>query len=153
MTPRLTHGTSNVKLSAGELPTLTSAVPNWRSGDTIPLGRRTLRVLSIRDDDADQPPVPGRLRTWPNERLALGRPRIGLGTAFEPARTPHDARAEVHCGDQSDARYELTSSKVDGSTSAERQMEPLWSPVVATGRNRSQMLIPKPRETKRKPLP
>jgi hypothetical protein len=37
--------------------TLTSAVPNWRSGDTIPLGRKTLRVLDIRDDDADQPPV------------------------------------------------------------------------------------------------
>jgi hypothetical protein len=38
--------------------TLTSAVPNWRSGDTIPLGRgRTLRMVSVRDDDADQPPV------------------------------------------------------------------------------------------------
>jgi hypothetical protein len=37
--------------------TLKSAVPNWRLGDTIPLGRRTLRVLSVRDDDADQPPV------------------------------------------------------------------------------------------------
>ena len=40
-----------------EPPTLTTAVPNWRSGDTIPLGRRTLRVVSVRDDDADQPPV------------------------------------------------------------------------------------------------
>jgi hypothetical protein len=40
-----------------EPPTLSSAVPNWRSGDTIPLGRRTLRVVSVRDDDADQPPV------------------------------------------------------------------------------------------------
>jgi len=40
-----------------EPPTLTSAVPNWKAGDTIPLGRRTLRVLGIRDDDADQPPV------------------------------------------------------------------------------------------------
>jgi len=39
-------------------PTLTSAVPNWSPGDTIPLGRnRTLRVVSVRDDDADQPPV------------------------------------------------------------------------------------------------
>ena len=34
-----------------------SAVPNWRPGDTIQLGRRTLRVLGVRDDDADQPPV------------------------------------------------------------------------------------------------
>ena len=35
---------------------LTSVVPNWRSGDTIHLGE-TLRVISKRDDDADQPPV------------------------------------------------------------------------------------------------
>jgi hypothetical protein len=28
-----------------------------REGDEIPLGRRTLRVVGIRDDDADQPPV------------------------------------------------------------------------------------------------
>jgi hypothetical protein len=40
-----------------EPPALASAVPNWRSGDTIPLGRRTLRVVRVRDDDADQPPV------------------------------------------------------------------------------------------------
>jgi hypothetical protein len=40
-----------------EPPTLASAVPNWRTGDTIPLGRTTLRVVRVRDDDADQPPV------------------------------------------------------------------------------------------------
>jgi hypothetical protein len=38
-------------------PTLASAVPNWKAGDTIPLGRTTLRVVGIRDDDADRPPV------------------------------------------------------------------------------------------------
>jgi hypothetical protein len=38
-------------------PTLASAVPNWKAGDTIPLGRRMLRVIGIRDDNADQPPV------------------------------------------------------------------------------------------------
>ena len=39
-------------------PTFESAVPNWRPGDVIPLGRgRTLRVVGTRDDDADQPPV------------------------------------------------------------------------------------------------
>jgi hypothetical protein len=37
---------------------LTSAVPNWGPGDTIPLGRsRTLVVVGVRDDDAEQPPV------------------------------------------------------------------------------------------------
>ena len=38
-------------------PTMASVVPNWKAGDTIPLGRRTLRVVAVRDDDADQPPV------------------------------------------------------------------------------------------------
>jgi hypothetical protein len=33
-------------------PTFETAVPTWRAGDEIPLGRRALR-----DDDADQPPV------------------------------------------------------------------------------------------------
>jgi hypothetical protein len=36
---------------------LSAAVPNWRPGDSISLGRRTLRVVAVRDDDADQPPV------------------------------------------------------------------------------------------------
>lgn len=41
-----------------EPPSLATAVPNWRAGDTIPLNRdRTLRVVRVRDDDADQPPV------------------------------------------------------------------------------------------------
>jgi hypothetical protein len=41
-----------------EPPTIRSAVTNWRPGDTIPLGpNRTLQVVRIRDDDADQPPV------------------------------------------------------------------------------------------------
>jgi len=40
-----------------EASTLTSAVPNWSSGDTIPLGARTLRVVDFRDDDADELPV------------------------------------------------------------------------------------------------
>jgi hypothetical protein len=40
-----------------EPPRLSSAVPNWRVGDTIPLGHKALRVVGKRDDDADQPPV------------------------------------------------------------------------------------------------
>lgn len=57
-----------------EPPTLTSAVPNWSSGDTIPLGAgKTLRVVDVRDNDADH------LRSWssrtrPDERLAGARP-------------------------------------------------------------------------------
>jgi hypothetical protein len=43
--------------AAVDPPTLEAAVPNWKAGDTIPLGRTTLRVVAVRDDDADQPPV------------------------------------------------------------------------------------------------
>jgi hypothetical protein len=38
-------------------PSLSTAVPTWRPGDTIPLGARTLRVIEIRNTDADQAPV------------------------------------------------------------------------------------------------
>jgi hypothetical protein len=38
-------------------PTVRVAVPNWRAGDTITVGHRSLRVVDVRDDDADQPPA------------------------------------------------------------------------------------------------
>jgi hypothetical protein len=34
-----------------------TVTPSWGAGDTIHLGKRTLRVLGIRDDDSDAPPV------------------------------------------------------------------------------------------------
>jgi hypothetical protein len=41
-----------------EPPMLSSAVPNWSPWDVIALGRgRALRVVEIRDDEADAPPV------------------------------------------------------------------------------------------------
>jgi hypothetical protein len=44
--------------AAADPPRIESAVPNWSSGDTIPLGAgRTLRVVEVRDEDAEQPPV------------------------------------------------------------------------------------------------
>lgn len=43
--------------SPADPPTFSSEL-NWRQGDVVPLGRdRRLRVLGVRDDDADQPPV------------------------------------------------------------------------------------------------
>jgi hypothetical protein len=37
---------------------LEAAVPNWRPGDVLTLSRgRQLRVVGVRDDDADRPPV------------------------------------------------------------------------------------------------
>ena len=47
-----------------EPPTLSSAVPDWGIGHTIHLGKRTLRVIGKRDDDADAPPVLV-VETWP----------------------------------------------------------------------------------------
>jgi hypothetical protein len=38
-------------------PKLGSAVPNWSSGDTIPLGAKTLRVVDVRYDKADDASV------------------------------------------------------------------------------------------------
>ena len=39
-------------------PSFRTGVYVWRPGDTIPLtADRTLRVLGVRDDDADQPPA------------------------------------------------------------------------------------------------
>jgi hypothetical protein len=43
--------------AAAEPSTLECAVPNWKPGDSIHVGRRTLRVVAVRDDDADRPPV------------------------------------------------------------------------------------------------
>jgi hypothetical protein len=40
-----------------EPATFSAAVPNWREGDTLHFGKRTLRVVGRRDDDAEQPPV------------------------------------------------------------------------------------------------
>jgi hypothetical protein len=51
-------------------PVLHTAVPTWDVSDTIPLGAdRTLRVIAIRENDADQPPaLPVDDRTDPNGR-------------------------------------------------------------------------------------
>ena len=44
--------------SPADPPHFRSSTLNWRQGDKIYLtGERTLRVLGVRDDDADQPPV------------------------------------------------------------------------------------------------
>jgi hypothetical protein len=41
-----------------EPPSITSAVPNWRPGRTIPVGRETLRVVEMRPGaDPDDDPV------------------------------------------------------------------------------------------------
>jgi hypothetical protein len=38
-------------------PQADGTVPNWKAGDAIYFGYKTLRVVGTRDDDADEPPV------------------------------------------------------------------------------------------------
>jgi hypothetical protein len=38
-------------------PTLTTGAASWQAGDTIPLGRRTLRVVEVREGNVEQPIV------------------------------------------------------------------------------------------------
>jgi hypothetical protein len=40
-----------------EPSSFSSAVPNWTPGKTIHFGHRTVRVVAVRDDDGDSPPV------------------------------------------------------------------------------------------------
>jgi hypothetical protein len=43
-----------VLLGSHDPPTFRSAPGvSWKAGDTIAIGRRTMRVLGVRDDDAD----------------------------------------------------------------------------------------------------
>ena len=62
-----------------EPATLRSAVPNWRPGDMISFGHKTLRVVSMRDDDGDQPPVlvveevEGKANDDANQRRSVAR--------------------------------------------------------------------------------
>jgi hypothetical protein len=63
-----------------EPPTFATAVPSWLPGDTIPLGKRTLRVIGKRDDDADQPPV----LVVESDEQEDGRSRRGLRANLGP---------------------------------------------------------------------
>jgi hypothetical protein len=36
-------------------PTFTTVAPSWKPGDTIPLGRRALRVIGVRVTEVDEP--------------------------------------------------------------------------------------------------
>jgi hypothetical protein len=38
-------------------PSLTTVAPKWEPGDTIPLGRTTLRVVDVRQPNPDELPV------------------------------------------------------------------------------------------------
>jgi hypothetical protein len=78
--------------SPADPPTYRSSTLNWRQGDTIPLtAERTLRVLGVRDDDADSPPVlvvedAAAVR----EGNASARRRLSFDRRSVPAAVTHD---------------------------------------------------------------
>jgi hypothetical protein len=43
--------------SPADPPTLTTVAPSRQAGDTIPLGRSTLRVVEVQDGDGNSDPV------------------------------------------------------------------------------------------------
>jgi hypothetical protein len=43
--------------SPADPPTFRSSTLNWRQGDKIPLGGKTLRMIVVRDDKGDRPPA------------------------------------------------------------------------------------------------
>jgi hypothetical protein len=47
----------NADGSPAEPPSFRTSEGNWVVGDVVPMGRRRLRVVEIRDDDGDQPPL------------------------------------------------------------------------------------------------
>jgi hypothetical protein len=62
--------------SPADPPTYRSTVLTWRQGDTIPLGAdRTLRVVGVRDEDADQPAGPMPPATQSSQRRSTQRPQ------------------------------------------------------------------------------
>jgi hypothetical protein len=56
MASTLTFKLVTVDGAPADPPSLTTVAPKWEPGDTIPLGRRTLRVIGVRYDD-DEPAV------------------------------------------------------------------------------------------------
>jgi hypothetical protein len=86
-------------------PTFRAAVPNWKPGDTIPLGaQRKLRVVRVRDDDADQAPGwSSRRRSCDDLRRTEREPLAACGSLlrdhpatrrrFPPVKTPQPANA------------------------------------------------------------
>jgi hypothetical protein len=57
MTSALTFELRRADGTPADPPTLTTVAPSWRPGDTIPLGRRTLRVVDVREGNFERPTV------------------------------------------------------------------------------------------------
>jgi hypothetical protein len=75
-----------------EPPTLTSAVPNWRPGDTIPLGRRTLRVVgSATTKQTNRQSWWSRTRPKTSRSTGCGNRLLGSVEALPPSERANPA--------------------------------------------------------------
>jgi len=57
MASTLTLELRRVDGTAADPPSFQTVAPLWRPGDTIPLGRRTLRVIEVREGNVERPTV------------------------------------------------------------------------------------------------
>jgi len=71
MASTLTFKLVTVDGTPADPPSFQTVAPLWRPGDTIPLGRKTLRVVDVRQPDPDEPPVL-IVETCPDEHPARG---------------------------------------------------------------------------------
>jgi hypothetical protein len=55
MASTLTFKLVTVDGAPADPPSLATVAPKWEPGDTIPLGKRTLRVIGVRNIEADEP--------------------------------------------------------------------------------------------------
>jgi hypothetical protein len=53
MTSALTFELRRADGTPADPPTLTTVAASWQAGDTIPLGRRTLRVVDVREGNLE----------------------------------------------------------------------------------------------------
>jgi hypothetical protein len=55
MASTLTFELRRVDGRPADPPSFQTVAPLWRPGDTIPLGRRTLRVIEVREGNVERP--------------------------------------------------------------------------------------------------
>ena len=77
----------------------------WRQGDKIPLtAERTLRVLGVRDDDADQPPLAGVERVDAAEAIREARAEAAVPRSYPQTRIRRQRRRRSLLIERADAR-------------------------------------------------
>ena len=74
MASTLTFKLVTVDGAPADPPPLTTVAPKWEPGDTIPLGRRTLRVIGVRNIDTGQAPMVSgeNVRLCPQRSVPFG---------------------------------------------------------------------------------